>query len=442
MFRVFCPRKFGTIHSGGKVIEKMKKFFEIICVLALVVSVVTGCSCSSKQEVKTEETKPATVDEANDENKLIKNEFTLSTDYNYYIGEKDMYSTLTYVKGKYIYSNKTGIYVKTDLKKDGKKISKNHPRTAWSNGAVLSDGKTVYYLSVKEGSDSKYEYSVYSVNIDGKGEKNILSGVGPASLITVYKGNLYFRNSPDTSAEKDTSIMRYKLGSKKDPEMISLDYQANYNCVYNGKIYFSNDKFSSPDIVKDKSIKYDVYSLDLETNDINKAVEYSYGESIAAYDSGDAAFYSRREGEKGKICIIDKDGKTTESKKFKAKMDPWFVDKNSENAVMVDFNRPDHEVFYTYNIKTAKNYKIGVSPKNFSCEKVTSGLKPSKTPYIVLSSEGKKYYSKISVLMVNGKKAKFCKIKGKKSVEADTFWISDNKLITEVNNKMKVYKLK
>lgn len=419
----------------------MKKFFEIICVLALIVSIATGCSCSSEQKVKPE-TKPATVDEVDNESKLIKNDFTLSTDYNYYIGEKDMYSTLTYVKGKYIYSNKTGIYVKTDIKKDGKKISKNHPRTAWSNGAVLSDGKTVYYLTVKEGSDSKYEYSVYSVKTDGKGEKNILSGVGPASLITVYKGNLYFRNSPDTSAEKDTSIMRYKLGSKKEPEMISLDYQVNYNCVYNGKIYFSNDKFSSPDIVKDKSIKYDVYSLNLETDDINKEVEYSYGESIAAADSEEAAFYSRREGEKGKICTIDKDDKKTESKKFAAKMDPWFVDKNSENAVMVDFNKLDHEVFYTYNIKTAKKHKIGVSPKNFSCEKVTSGLKPGKTPYIVLSSEGKKYYSKISVLKVNGKKAKYCKIKGKKSIETDTFWITDNKLVTEVNNKMKVYNLK
>lgn len=420
----------------------MKKFFGIICVLTLVVLAVTGCSCSSNEPVKTKETKPATVDEAESGSKLIKNDFTLSTDYNYYIGEKDMYSTLTYVKGKYIYSNQTGIFVKNNIKKFGKKISKNHPRTAWSNGAVLSDGKTVYYLSVKEGTDSKYEYSVYSVKADGKGEKKILSGVGPASLITVYKGNLYFRNSPDTSAEKDTHIMRYKLGSKKDPEMISLDYQVNYNCVYNGKIYFSNDKFSSPDIVKDKNIKYDVYSLDLETDDINKVVENSYGESIAAYDSKDAVFYSRREGEKGKICIIDKDDKKTESKKFKAKMDPWFVDKNSVNAVMVDFNKPDREVFYTYNIKTAKKHKIGVSPKNFSCEKVTSGLKPSKTPYIVLSSEGKKYYSKISVLKVNGKKAKYCKIKGKKSVEADTFWITDNKLVTEVNNKMKVYKLK
>ena len=428
-----------ALNSGGKVIEKMKKFFEIICVLALAVSMIAGCSNNTAQK---SETKPATVDETEPENELIKNEFVLSTDYNYYIGEKDMYSTLLFAKDRYVYSNKNGIYVKKDLRNGGRKISKNHPRTAWSNGAVLCDGETVYYLIVKEGTDSKFEYFVYSVGMNGKNEKLELSGVGPASLITIYNGYLYFRNSPDTAAEKDTHIMKYKLKSKKDPELISLEYQVNYNCVYNGKIYFSNDKFASPDVVNNKKIEYDVYSLDLRTEDIKKEVENSYGESIAAFDSENAAFYSRREGEKGKIVVIDKDNKKTESKTFKAKIDPWFVDKNSETAIMVDFNKNDHEAFLTYNIKEATHSRLSRSPKNFSCEKVTSGLKPGDNPYIALSSEGKKYYSRIAVQKVQGDKATYCKFNGKKSVEADTFWITDDKLVIEVNNKMKVYDLK
>lgn len=417
----------------------MKKFFGIICVLAVIISVFSACKAPAG---KKSEAKPATSDEVKTETVLKTSDYVLSSDYNYYIGEKDMYSTLMFVKDRYVYSNKNGIYVKKDLKNGGRKISKNHPRTEWSNGAILSNGETVYYLMVKKGTDSKYEYEIYSVGMNGKGEKKVLSGVGPATLITTYNGNLYFRNSPDTSAEKDTHIMKYKLGSKKEPEMISLDYQVNYNCFYNGKIYFSNDNFYSTEAASDKELEYTVYSLDLDTEDIDKAVEYSYGESIAAADSEDAVFYSRQEGKKGKICIINKDNKLVESKRFKSKIDPWFVDKDSKTAVMCDYNKDDHEVFITYNIEKATHSILSRSPKNFSCEKITSGLKPGKTPYIVLSSEGKKYYSKLCVQKVNGDKAEYCKLDGKREVEADTFWVTDDKLVIEVNNKMKVYELK
>ena len=417
----------------------MKKFFGIICVLAILIAAFSGCSGSSDTKSAP---KQATSDEYKPETVLKTSDYVLSSDYNYYIGEKDMYSTLLYVKGRYVYSNKNGIYVKKNLRNGGRKISKRHPRTEWSNGAVLSNGETVYYLVVKKGTDSKYEYTIYSVGMDGKHEKKELSGIGPATLITIYNGNLYFRNSPDTSAEKDTHIMSYKLGSKKDPEMISLDYQVNFNCFYNGKIYFSNDTFKSMEAVTDKKAEYDVYALDLDSGDIDEVIDYSYGESIAAADSENAAFYSRKAGEKGKICVINKENKITESKKFKEKVDPWFVDKNSETAIMCDYNNPEHEVFLSYNIKDATHTVLSKSIKNFSCEKITTGLKPGKTPYIALSAEGKKAYSRIAVKKVDGNKAKNCKLRGKKWVDADTFWITDDKLVTEVNNEMRVYKLK
>ncbi len=411
----------------------MKKLFGLILTLALVITAVSGCSCSQEAPAK----KPAVKTVAKkQEVKYKENNFVLSSDYNYYIGEKDMYSTLLFAKDRYVYSNKNGIYVKKDLRNGGRKI------TAWSNGAVLCDGETVYYLIVKSGSDSTYEYYIFSVGMDGKNEKKILSGIGPASLITIYNGNLYFRNSPDTSAEKDTHIMRYKLGSKKDPEMISLDYQVNYNCVYNGKIYFSNDKFSSPELISKKDVDYSVYSLDLETEDIKKVVEYSYGESIAAKDSKDAVFYSRKVGEKGKIFVIGKDNKITESKSFKTKIDPWFTDKTSENAYMCDFNKVNNEIFLKYNIKTAAHKKLSVSPKNYSCSGITSGLKPTDNVYIALTSEGKKLTKSVAVQKVVGNKTKYCKFNGKKSIETDLFWITDDKLILEVNNKMRVYNLK
>lgn len=417
----------------------MKKLFGFILTLALVLTVTAGCSCSQETPKKKEPVKTSVKKE---EVKPKENNFALSSDYNYYIGEKDMYSTLLFAKDRYVYSNKNGIYVKKDLRNGGRKISKRHPRTAWSNGAVLCDGETVYYLIVKNGTDSTYEYHIFSVGMNGKNEKKVLNGIGPASLITIYNGNLYFRNSPDTSAEKDTHIMRYKLGGKKDPEMISLDYQVNYNCVYNGKIYFSNDKFSSPELISKKNVDYSVYSLDLETEEIEKEVEYSYGESIAAKDSEDAVFYSRQVGEKGKICIIGKDGKKTESKTFKAKVDPWFVDKNSETAIMCDFNNTNHETFLKYDIKTAEHKKLTTSPKNYSCASITSGLKPSDNAYIALTSQGKKLTKRVAVKKVVGDKTKYCKFDGKKSIETDLFWITDDKLILEVNNKMRVYKLK
>lgn len=417
----------------------MKKLFGLFLTLAIVITAVSGCSCSKEAPKKKSAVKTAA---AKDVVTYKENNFVLSSDYNYYIGEKDMYSTLLFAKDRYVYSNKNGIYVKKDLRNGGRKISKRHPRTAWSNGAVLCDGETVYYLIVRSGSDSTYEYFVFSVGMDGKNEKKVLSGIGPASLITVYNGNLYFRNSPDTSAEKDTHIMRYKLGSKKDPEMISLDYQVNYNCVYNGKIYFSNDKFSSPELIAKKNVDYSVYSLDLETEDIKEEVEYSYGESIAAKDSEDAVFYSRQVGKKGQIVVIDKDGKKTKSKKFKTKIDPWFVDRNSENAVMCDFNKSDHEIYLTYNIKTAEHKRLSASPKNYSCAGITSGLKPSDNIYIAMTSEGKKLTKRVAVKKIVNGKAKFCKFNKKKSVETDLFWITDDKLILEVNNKMRVYDLK
>lgn len=416
----------------------MKKFFGIICALALLISVISGCSCAGNAEKKVKPTS-AKVEKKPE---VKETDFVLSSDYNYYVGDKDMYSTLLYVDGRYVYSNENGIFVKKVLRHNGVKISDRHPRTAWSNGAVLCDGKKIYFLIVKSGSDSTYEYYIFSMGMKGKHEKLELKGIGPASLITIYNGNLYFRNSPDTSAEKDTHIMRYKLGSKKDPEMISLDYQVNYNCVYNGKIYFSNDKFSSPEIITKKKVDYDVYSLDLETEDIKKEVKYSYGESIAAKDSENAVFYSRKAGEKGKICIIDKDGNKTESKKFKSKIDPWFVDKTSTTALMCDFNSATHETFITYNIKTAEHKKLLRSPKHYSCEAITSGFKPGDTAYIVISSEGKKYTKKLAVLKVDGDKVSYCKFKGKKTTEADLFWITDDKLAVEINNKMKVYELK
>lgn len=420
--------------------ENMKKIFGVICAAAIMVTAFSACS--QKPEKKTASEPTTAVTESKPETKLKTSDYVLSSDYNYYVGEKDMYSTLLYAGGKYIYSNRNGIYVKKDLKKGGKLISKKHPRTEWSNGAVLSNGETVYYLIVKKGRDTKYEFNIYSVGIDGKNEKKILNGVGPATLITIYNGNLYFRNSPDTSAEKDTHIMRYNLKSKKDPEMISLDYRVNHNCFYNGKIYFSNDNFYSTEAATDKKLEYTVYSLDLETEDIKEAVEYSYGESIASADSEKAVFFSRKEGKKGKIYVIDKDNKITESKKFKAKVDPWFVDKDAKTAIMCDYSKGDREVFLTYNIKDAAHSVLSKSPGEYSCEKITTGLKPGSTPYIVLSAEGKKYYSKIAVQKVKGNKAEYCKLGGKKSVEADTFWITDDKLVTEVNNEMKVYNLK
>lgn len=424
----------------------MKKLFVGILAAAVMISAFSGCSCQKPEtdSSKTASTEAAekTTEAVKSETKLKTTDYVLSSDYNYSVGEKDMYSTLTYVKDKYIYSNAKGIFVKENLNDEGIKISKNHPNTEWSNGALLSNGETVYYLMVKEGSDSEFEYSIYSVGIDGKNEKKVLSGIGPATLITMYKGNLYFRNSPDTSAEKDTHIMCYKPGRKKDPEMVSLDYQVNYNCFYNGKIYFSNDKFSDAEAAADKKAKYDVYSLDLDSKDINKEVEYSYGESIAAADSENAVFYSRKIGHKGKICVIDKDNNKTFSKEFKEKVDPWFVDKNSENAIMCDFNSDDREVFLTYNIKTAEHKKLSETPNEYDCEKITSGLKAGDTPYIVLSAEGDKAYSRIAVQKVEGDKASYCKFGGKKSVDADTFWITDDKLVVEVNTKMKVYDLK
>lgn len=418
----------------------MKKLTGILLAVTVFISVLSGCSRSNnvstakKSAVKTAATK--------DEVKYEENNFVLSSDYNYYIGDKNMYSTLLYVKDRYVYSNKNGIYVKINPKNGGRKISKRHPKTSWSNGAVLCDGETVYYLVVKSGTDSNYEYTVYSVGMDGKNEKKELSGIGPATLITIYKGNLYFRNSPDTSAEKDTHIMRYKLGSKEDPEMISLDYQVNYNYYYNGKIYFSNDTFSSTELIKNKDANYDVYALDLETEDIDKAVPDSYGESISAKDSGDAVFYSRKIGEKGRMYIINKDNEITKSKKFKSKIDPWFVDKSSETAIMCDYNNNDHEVFLTYNIKDATHKKLSVSPKGYSCDSITSGLKAGDTPYIVLTSNGNKYTNRIAVQKVDGNKAKYCKFNGNKSIETDIYWITDDKLIIEVNNKTQVFKLK
>lgn len=418
----------------------MKKIIGLILTAAVILAAFSGCS--GKKTASNSST-PAenTFETVKTETELKTTDYVLSSDYNYTVGEKDMYSTLLYVKGKYVYSNSKGIFVKENLNDEGLKISKNHPKTEWSNGAVLCNGETVYYLMVKEGSDSEFEYTINSVGIDGKNEQKVLSGIGPATLITIYNGNLYFRNSPDTSAEKDTHIMCYKLESKKDPELVSLDYQVNYNCFYNGKIYFSNDKFSDAEAAEDKKAKYDVYSLDLETNDIKKEVEYSYGESIAACDSEDAVFYSRKIGQKGKICVINKDNEKTESKNFKKKIDPWFVDKNSENAVMCDFNNSDREVFLTYNIKTARHKKLSETPEGYNCEKITSGLKAGNTPYIVMSAEGKKACNRIAVQKVEGEKASYCKLNGKKSVEADTFWITDDKLVTEVNGKMKVYEL-
>lgn len=416
----------------------MKKFFGIILAAAVMISAFSSCAGGNTADVTVAKSIPE-----NAEVKQFKtSDYVLSSDYNYSIGEKDMYSTLLFSKDRYIYSNSNGIYVKKDLRNGGKKISKRHPRTDWSNGAVLSNGKTVYYLIVKEGTDSSFEYEVYSVDIDGKNEKKELGGIGPATLITIYNGYLYFRNSPDTSAEKDTSIMRYKLGSKKDPELMSLDYQVNYTCFYNGRIYFSNDKFSSPESLENKKARYDVYALDLDTDEIEKAVDYSYGESIAAADSKDAAFYSRKVGEKGKICIINDENEITESKRFKAKVDPWFVDKNSEYAVMCDFNKNTREVFLKYNIKTSQHKVLSKSLKNYSCEKITSGLKPTDNVYIALSAEGKKAYSKIAVQKIQGDKAYTLKFGGKNYVDADTFWITDDKLVVEVNTKMKVYELK
>ena len=420
----------------------MKRFLGILCVLAVFTAVFSGCSGTS--QTKSEKTSEATT-ETQAKPAVKENDFVLSKDSFYYIGDDYMCSSLLYAGGKYVYSNKNGIYVKESLKEKGKRISKASPKTEWSNGSVLSDGKTVYYVTVKEGNDSEYEYAVYYVKTDGKDEKKVLSGVGPASLITVYDGSLYFKNNPDTEADEDTMIMRYKLGSKKEPELVSQDYQVNYNTYYNGKIYFSADTFYSMDILNDKSLEYPVYSLDLESGRIDIVAEYSYADSIAPPDSENIAFYSRKisgtNAEKY-IYTVDKNDNIKKSERLPANADALFVDRNTEYALMCDYSSDKYEKLTKFDLKTGKDKTLAKADKGFQCEACTSGLKTGDTAYFVMTSEGKKYTSTVAVKKVTGDKAEACKINGKDKIEADSYWITEDKLVVEINNKLKVYELK
>ncbi|MCH5303561.1 MAG: hypothetical protein J1E41_01745 [Ruminococcus sp.] len=416
----------------------MKKFLALLCGFAILTAVFSGCSSESKPETETTEAKTI-------KKTVLENNFVLSRDSFYYIGDDYMCSSLLFAGDRYVYSNKKGIYVKKDLKNGGRKISENSPKTEWSNGAVLSDGKIVYYVIVKDGADSVYEYEIYSVGIDGKNEKKVLSGVGPASLITVYDGNLYFKNGPDTEADEDTMIMRYKLGSEKDPELVSQDYEVHYNTYYNGKIYFSSDLFYSMEILSGKSLEYPVYALDLESKRIDRVVDYSYGESIASVDSDKIAFYSRKmvgSSTEKYVYTVDKNGEAVKSKKLPTNADALYVDKDASYALMCDYFDDDFETFLKFDLKSGKQQELSKAAKGYQCEICTSGLKPGSTEYFVTTAEGKKYTSKVAVQKVKGDKAGYCKLGKKKSVEADSYWITDDKLVIEYNNKMKVYDLK
>lgn len=382
----------------------MKKILSILITFTLVVSLFS--------------TMPATAD--------------ASANNSFRLGEKNDTSCLLYVNKKYIYSNKKGIFIKSSPKGKSKKIT-----SKTTEEAILSNGKTVYFVTYPSGTAKEPEqinYKIYSVKTNGKGLKAIKSGKGMISLVTIYKNNLYYQDSKDGNYYNNLPCRLVKLSHKsKKSKCISGSKTAGKVSYFNGKIYFSNYVFSYDEIDKDSI----VYSVNLNNDKIKKEISYSASGNYSYTTSKSIYFYSFKwSGSKMsnvRIYTIDKNNKLTKSKKLPNNSLVKHITSDGKYAII-----NNNETYYKFNLKTGAKKKIITTSGEFD---ITSGVKPTSSVYFIFDDNTT---NRVAVKKLVGNKLKHCKISGNVNMKISnkSYWIAGNYLLVESNGLLKSYKLK
>ena len=129
---------------------------------------------------------------------------------------------------KYVFSGGSGIRFREKITDNNTVITK-----AANNGQLLTDGNVVYYVR-----ESQKERQIFSVNLDGSGEKMLLSLPDNVTLIHVRNNTLYYALT-DAQTPDVCTLWKYRLDTMDNTQLEEVSFAPQRALVSGELLYCS-----------------------------------------------------------------------------------------------------------------------------------------------------------------------------------------------------------